>query len=569
MWDDPASWPSAGNLTLNGFAYSELLGGPTDATSRLRWLRLEPQGYWPQPYRQLGKVLRGQGHDSDATDVAIESLVEQRRTAGLPRLERLWNRLLEVTIGYGYRPLRALWWIAAFVVFGTILFGCGHWLRLITPTEEAAYERFVETGEPPPHYPPFNAFVYSLENFLPVVELGQDPHWRPNPHHGLGGFIHRSAHGLTPGTIPAALLRWYVGTYPRRMDDNATSVCRPLGSRPPRLEFVETGPRPRKAEQKQPQSDRHPSFMISSPQNDFWALVLAGGDGTRLQDLTRLIAGTPIPKQYCRILGQRSLLEETLSRLEPLVARKRTLVIVNHDHLPLARSQVTGLPGANLVVQPANRDTGPGMLLALLALARREPDATVSVFPSDHFIRCADAFAADVTRMRSAVEAHPSKIVLLGVRPERPEPGYGYIVPLPARGHSGIPDTFGVARFEEKPSSARAAEIIRHGALWSSFIMTFRASRMLELLRRARPAELAHLQEASSSNATLFAAYHALEPWNFSRDFLARRAADLLVVRAGALGWSDWGTRESIERTLAVLGLMAPWHEAPPIRASA
>ena len=210
FWDDAASWPSPGQLTLNGFAYDELLGGPTDATSRLQWLRLEPAGYWPQPYRQLAKVLRDRGNDGDATDVAIASLVERRRMGGLDRLERLWNRLLEVTIGYGYRPLRALWWIAGFVMFGTILFECGRWLRLIAPTEEVAYEQFVKTGEPPAHYPPFNAFVYSLENFLPVVELGQDPYWRPNPRHSPGGFVHRSAHRLTPGTLPAVVLRWYL-----------------------------------------------------------------------------------------------------------------------------------------------------------------------------------------------------------------------------------------------------------------------------------------------------------------------------------------------------------------------
>ncbi len=210
LWDDAGSWPSAGNLTLNGFVYGELLGGPTDAASRLRWLELQPAGYWPQPYRQLSTVLRDDGHDGDAADVAIASLVEQRRSGGLPMLDRVWNRLLQITIGYGYRPLRALWWIAAFVLFGTLLFESGYWFGLITPTEEAAYEQFAKTGETPAHYPPFNAFVYSLENFLPVVELGQDPYWRPNPRHGLGGSIHPGGVGAASGTVPAAILRWYL-----------------------------------------------------------------------------------------------------------------------------------------------------------------------------------------------------------------------------------------------------------------------------------------------------------------------------------------------------------------------
>src|SRR5437867_5873226 len=84
-----------------------------------------------------------------------------------------------------------------------------------------------------------------------------------------------------------------------------------------------------------------------------WALVLAGGDGTRLQALTRLIAGAPIPKEYCRIVGDRSLLETTLARIAPLVPRERTLAVVNRGHLPLARPQVAAIPASNVLVQPA------------------------------------------------------------------------------------------------------------------------------------------------------------------------------------------------------------------------
>src|SRR6058998_290404 len=89
-----------------------------------------------------------------------------------------------------------------------------------------------------------------------------------------------------------------------------------------------------------------------------WALVLAGGDGTRLQALTRVIAGAPIPKQYCRIVGDRSLLETTLARIAPLVPPERTLAIVNREHLALATPQLRALPGWNVIVQPQNRETG-------------------------------------------------------------------------------------------------------------------------------------------------------------------------------------------------------------------
>ena len=138
-----------------------------------------------------------------------------------------------------------------------------------------------------------------------------------------------------------------------------------------------------------------------------WALVLAGGDGTRLAPLTRLIAGLPIPKQYCRLLGDRSLLEATLDRIAPLVPRTRTLVIVNRGHLSLARPQLRRIPSANVVVQPRNRDTGPGLVTSLLALEHREPKATAAVFPSDHHVRDQAAFRRRVAEMRSVVAQHP------------------------------------------------------------------------------------------------------------------------------------------------------------------
>ncbi len=97
--------------------------------------------------------------------------------------------------------------------------------------------------------------------------------------------------------------------------------------------------------------------MANTSPSTLWGLVLAGGDGTRLQSLTRLIAGSPIPKQYCRLVGERSLLEETLARVRNLLPPARTLAVVNRDHLPLASAQLATLPTRNVVVQPRNRDT--------------------------------------------------------------------------------------------------------------------------------------------------------------------------------------------------------------------
>jgi hypothetical protein len=158
----------------------------------------------------LAKVLGDTGREEGATDVRIAKEIALRRHGQLNWLQRAWNLMLEATIGYGYKPLRALWWIAGFVVLGTILFRWGYYLRIITPTEEAAYREFVASGEAPPHYPLFNPFVYSLENFLPVVELHQDKYWRPNPRHGVRGRVTLASTPLDSSSLPSRFLRWYL-----------------------------------------------------------------------------------------------------------------------------------------------------------------------------------------------------------------------------------------------------------------------------------------------------------------------------------------------------------------------
>jgi hypothetical protein len=179
--DNRASWPAPGMLQIDGFDYHRFsAGSPIGAPERLQWLALQPSGFRPQPYVELAAALRREGRIRGAIDVMIAQRVAQRQMGGLGALERVWNLILELTIGYGYLPLRALWWIGGFVTLGAMVFGLGYRWRLITPTEENACQLFLKDGELPPHYPPFNSIVYALDNFLPVVDLHQGLYWRPN-----------------------------------------------------------------------------------------------------------------------------------------------------------------------------------------------------------------------------------------------------------------------------------------------------------------------------------------------------------------------------------------------------
>jgi len=289
--------------------------------------------------------------------------------------------------------------------------------------------------------------------------------------------------------------------------------------------------------------------------SNLWSLILAGGDGTRLQALTQRVAGAPIPKQYCRLLGRRSLLEATLDRVAALAPPARTVTVVNESHLPLATAQLDQMPAESVLVQPGNRDTGPGMVFSLVCIARRSPRARVAVFPSDHYVADESAFRSDVRRAFRLLDRRPEKVVLLGIEPEEADPTLGYIEPGGAV-DGGEPRAFHVAGFQEKPSLEVAHELHRRGGLWNSFVMVFDVERMLELVRRERPDDVARIEALEAPTREQ---YGDLPAWNFSSGFLSRVAEELLVLRSENTGWSDWGTPEAIERTMLRDGLVPSW----------
>lgn len=154
--DDPATWPAA--LHLDGLTY-DTLSDPDHRADRLRWLRLDPSGFRPQAYAQLAQVYRGAGRDDDARTVLLAGERHRRDTLTWPG--RLWGHLQDVTVGYGYRPVRAAAWLVALLVLGTAVFG--------------AYEPLPVGADAPR----FIASIYTLDLILPVVDFGQQAAYSP------------------------------------------------------------------------------------------------------------------------------------------------------------------------------------------------------------------------------------------------------------------------------------------------------------------------------------------------------------------------------------------------------
>jgi mannose-1-phosphate guanylyltransferase len=293
------------------------------------------------------------------------------------------------------------------------------------------------------------------------------------------------------------------------------------------------------------------------------ALLLAGGDGVRLQELTREIAGVPIPKQYCRLLHGSSLLEAALSRAHLFAPRERINIVINQNHLGLAKEQLRDLPESNIFVQPLNRDTGPGMIFSLLQLELAYPDAIVAVFPTDHYVDNERAFITHVLRAVNTISRMPDKIAVLGIVPDRPETGYGYILPAEPL---GIPDrAYYVQAFTEKPNFDAARRIIARGGLWNTFVIVFQLSRMMKLLHKFVPEQFEQLSKLRGSPEKFSELYKTLDSWSLSARVLSQIPQHLILFEVADVRWSDWGTRESIERTYTRLNLAPFWDTPRPV----
>src|SRR6267142_2603173 len=256
-----------------------------------------------------------------------------------------------------------------------------------------------------------------------------------------------------------------------------------------------------------------------------WAVVLAAGDGTRLQPLTRRLYGEGRPKQFAAFDDERSLIQVTLDRLATHFVPERTVVVVGKSHEAVARQQLRGYEGIDVVVQPRNLGTGPGLLLPLARIRARDGGASVAVFPADHYVSRPGQLLEGVASALDAAD-RPG-LTLIGVEPERPETEYGWIVP--ARGISGSATSVrGVRRFVEKPDRALAEDLLRQGALWNTFICTgrareFWAAALRHLPRVARRLDLyAERMGQSDENGLLERLYANMEPANFSRRVLEK-----------------------------------------------
>jgi mannose-1-phosphate guanylyltransferase len=301
--------------------------------------------------------------------------------------------------------------------------------------------------------------------------------------------------------------------------------------------------------------------MNRENENDrLWSIILAGGDGERLRPFVKRWLGFHRPKQYCTFIGTRSMFRHTLDRADQITVPGHKVTIIGHNHQREVRAQFSPAVDGKLIVQPANRDTAAGIYLALTYVRAQDPQATVVLYPSDHFVYPEERFIEVVRSATQAAKRLKDSLFLLGVTPNRMEQEFGWIHPGPDLGWIGEHKIRATEAFLEKPSLEKCGTAMASGALWNTLILSARVETLWEMGWQCFP-EMMPLFErygkaigTSEEENVLESIYEVMPTRNFSSHLLERVSQRVAVMELSDVLWSDWGKPERILETLQQIG---------------
>jgi mannose-1-phosphate guanylyltransferase len=272
-----------------------------------------------------------------------------------------------------------------------------------------------------------------------------------------------------------------------------------------------------------------------------WAVILAGGDGTRLLEFSYKVSGDRRPKQFCEFFGGKSLLAHTRDRLEPLFLDEKTLFVLNRAHRVYYGKELADVTSSQKLVQPFSRGTAPAIALAVLEIMGRDPDCTIAFFPSDHHYRENSIFQATIDRALQLATICGDRVLIIGAPATYPEVEYGWIEPRPIVPVSPFKALQYVSQFWEKPNLVEARALQKSGCLWNTFVMIGSGDAFLGLLKATVPHLLAAIGDRLSA-PDLDRIYLGIEPIDFSKEVLSAAPERLLVLCDGPSGWTDFGS---------------------------
>lgn len=291
-----------------------------------------------------------------------------------------------------------------------------------------------------------------------------------------------------------------------------------------------------------------------------WSIILAGGEGERVKPMIQRWLGQHKPKQYCTFVGTRSMFQHTLDRAIKLTDPERTVVVIARGHRREAMVQLEDRKAGLILLQPRNRDTAAGLFLPLTYIRARDPEATVIVYPSDHFVYPENRFLEAVQQSAWAAQWLKDRAVLLGMSPAGLELDYGWIQPGEALATPANLKAQAVRAFLEKPSAAEADAALTNGALWNTLVLAASVEALWTLGHRCFPEVMTLFERlgttigTSEESTVLEAIYRDMPVKNFSTDLLQRVPDRIAVMELSQVLWSDWGKPARIANTLRRIG---------------
>lgn len=274
--------------------------------------------------------------------------------------------------------------------------------------------------------------------------------------------------------------------------------------------------------------------------SNFYALIMAGGSGTRLWPLSRQSR----PKQAIELIGKRTMFQHSVDRLKTLLSPERIMVVTAREYVEVLAAQVPDIPRQNFIVEPMARGTAGAIGLGAVYLKHRDPEAVMAVLTADHYIRDVKLFCRAL--LAAVQTAGDGLIVTLGIAPSFPATGFGYICRREAIGVVDGFDVYAVDSFVEKPDAKRAAEFLAGGLhSWNSGMFIWQIDRIMDEFARQMPGFYAQLQAIEAALDTACQAEVLSEVWPQVRketiDYGVMEGARDVVVIPVDIGWTDIG----------------------------
>ena len=278
------------------------------------------------------------------------------------------------------------------------------------------------------------------------------------------------------------------------------------------------------------------------------ALIMAGGKGTRFWPLST----EKKPKQFLNLIGDKTMIQMTVDRIRPIIPIERIFICTGDSYVDLVKSQLPDIPEKNIIVEPEGRNTAPCIALSAMIIKKYYNDATMVVLPSDHLIKDEDSFRNILLDGEKYLKENDKAILTLGMTPNRPETGYGYIKFSKDKTYINNNEVIKVDKFVEKPNLEKALEYLADGSyLWNGGMFIWTVNNILDQIKEFIPKTWNALKNIEQINVNELQGYineNYGKTDSISVDYAILEKSNEIYVIPSDFGWDDVGSWEALDR---------------------